>query len=67
MAAHQVLYQLWVLASFIIDSLAIAGQTLVATALGQGQPAQAREVSDRLIEVPSPPTSLLEFLRHEAI
>ncbi len=34
-ASHQVVMQLWLLASFIIDSLAIAGQTLVAVSLGQ--------------------------------
>ena len=50
-AAHQVLYQLWVLASFIVDSLAIAGQTLIATALGQSAPARARQIADRLLEV----------------
>ena len=50
-AAHQVLYQLWVLASFIVDSLAIAAQTLIATALGQHAPARARQIADRLLEV----------------
>ena len=65
-AAHQVLYQLWVLASFVVDSLAIAGQTLVATALGQGQPRRAREMADRLIEVPPAP-STLQWLRRQIV
>ena len=50
-AAHQVVYQLWMFASFVIDSLAIAGQTLIAIALGAGRPREAREIADRLLEV----------------
>ena len=50
-AAHQVVYQLWVFASFVVDSLAIAGQTLIAIALGAGRPREAREIADRLLEV----------------
>ena len=50
-AAHQVVYQLWIFASFVIDSLAIAGQTLIAIALGAGRPREAREIADRLLEV----------------
>ncbi len=49
-AAHQVVYQLWIFASFVIDSLAIAGQTLIAIALGAGRPREAREIADRLLE-----------------
>ena len=49
-AAHQVVYQLWMFASFVIDSLAIAGQTLIAIALGAGRPREAREIADRLLE-----------------
>ena len=43
-ASHQVLSQLWVISSLIIDSLAIAGQTLVAVKIGQGSKKEAREV-----------------------
>ena len=49
-AAHQVVYQLWIFASFVVDSLAIAGQTLIAVALGAGRPREAREIADRLLE-----------------
>ena len=48
-AAHQVLMQLWLLASFAIDSLAVAGQTLVARAVGAGDPRRARGVAERLL------------------
>jgi len=48
-AAHQVVSQLWTLASLLVDSLAVAGQALVATELGQNRPRVAREVSDRLL------------------
>ena len=48
-AAHQVLMQLWLLASFAIDSLAVAGQALVARAAGAGDPARARGVAERLL------------------
>jgi hypothetical protein len=40
-------------ASFVIDSLAIAGQTLIAVALGAGRPREAREIADRLLEARS--------------
>lgn len=48
-AAHTILMQVWLLASFAVDALAIAGQTLVADALGRGDPAAARRVSERLL------------------
>ena len=49
-AAHQVLTQLWMLSSFLLDSLAVGGQTLVAVHVGRDAIA-AREISDRLLEV----------------
>lgn len=55
-AAHQVLLSLWMLSSFLLDSLAVGGQTLVAVELGSGDAssrASAREISDRLLEVSS--------------
>ena len=48
-AAHQVLMQLWLLASFAIDSLAVAGQALVARAVGARDAARARGVAERLL------------------
>ena len=48
-AAHQVLMQLWLLASFVVDSLAVAGQALVARAVGAGDASRARGVAERLL------------------
>lgn len=50
-ATHQVLMQLWVLASMLVDSLAVSGQTLIAVNLGQGQQRQAREIAERLLQL----------------
>eukprot|EP00879_Flechtneria_rotunda_P003921 GHRR01004161.1.p1 GENE.GHRR01004161.1~~GHRR01004161.1.p1 ORF type:complete len:563 (+),score=209.33 GHRR01004161.1:649-2337(+) len=50
-ASHQVLMQVWVLASMLVDSLAVSGQMLVAVNLGKGQAAIAREVSERLLQL----------------
>lgn len=41
-AAHQVLWQVWVLISFLMDGFAIAAQAMVGTALGAGDPERAR-------------------------
>jgi Na+-driven multidrug efflux pump len=43
--------QLWVLTSMVVDSLAVSGQTLVAVALGRGRTAEARAVSERLLQL----------------
>jgi putative MATE family efflux protein len=43
-AAHQVLYQTFLLVSFLMDGIAIAGQALVGTALGAGDRDLARTV-----------------------
>ena len=42
---------MWILSSLVIDSLAIAGQTLVAVELGRGDVKAAREVTDRLLQM----------------
>lgn len=42
---------MWILSSLIVDSLAIAGQTLVAVELGKGDVRAAREVTDRLLQM----------------
>lgn len=50
-ASHQIVMQLWLLSSFAIDSLAVAGQSLVAVELGGHHPQHARDVSDRLLQL----------------
>ncbi len=47
-AAHQVLWQVWLLLAMTLDALAIAAQALVARLRGE-DPAQARQASDRLL------------------
>ncbi len=49
----QVLMQIWILASMVVDSLAVAGQTLVAVALGRQARYEARRLSQRLLELGS--------------
>jgi len=51
MSTHQILYQVWLLASLAVDSLAISGQVAVAVNLGKGDLNAAREVSDRLLQL----------------
>lgn len=48
LGAHQVLLQLWNLVSLVLDSLAIAAQTLVGAALGVGSIAVARWTARRV-------------------
>lgn len=48
-AAHQVVAQIWLFLALVVDSIAIAGQALVGRLLGQGDRAEARAVSDRLL------------------
>lgn len=50
-ASHQVLMQLWVLASMVVDALAVSGQTLVAVSLGRGARGEARRLADRLLQL----------------
>jgi len=47
--AHQIVSQIWLLAAMTVDALAIAGQTLVAEALGRGEAASARRLGDLLL------------------
>uniref|UniRef100_A0A7S1BDZ0 Protein DETOXIFICATION n=1 Tax=Corethron hystrix TaxID=216773 RepID=A0A7S1BDZ0_9STRA len=44
-AAHQIALQLWMLCSFITDSLAAASQALIADAIGQRSPTAVRNIS----------------------
>ncbi len=48
-AAHQVLYQTFLLISFLMDGIAIAGQALVGTALGGGRTDEARAIARTLL------------------
>lgn len=50
-AGHHIVMQLWMLSSLIIDSLAVAGQSLVATELGVGNLGDARGVASRLMQL----------------
>lgn len=50
-ASHQVLMQLWVLSSMLVDSLAVSGQTLIAVNLGKGEASTARQISERLLHL----------------
>ena len=50
-ASHQVVMQLWLLSSLLIDSLAVAGQSLVAVEKGRGDVFTARQVSNRLLQL----------------
>jgi putative MATE family efflux protein len=47
-AAHQIVLQLWNFLALVLDSLAIAGQSLVGAALGAGRTAHARSVAWRV-------------------
>ncbi|SDL79169.1 putative efflux protein, MATE family [Corynebacterium mycetoides] len=46
LAAHQILLQLWNFLTLVLDSLAIAAQTLTGAELGRGEVAQARRVGE---------------------
>ena len=48
-AAHQVATQIWLLLAMIVDSLAVAGQAMVAGYRGAGDFALARRASNRLL------------------
>lgn len=47
-AAHQVVLQLWSFLALVLDSMAIAAQSLVGAALGAGQLAHAKSVAWRV-------------------
>lgn len=48
LAAHQVVWSVWSFASYALDALAVAGQTLFATAAGGGDTAASRVLLRRL-------------------
>ncbi|NIJ12847.1 putative MATE family efflux protein [Saccharomonospora amisosensis] len=47
-AAHQVVLQLWTFLSLVLDSVAIAAQSLVGAALGAGSRRQARGIASQI-------------------
>ena len=47
-AAHQVVWQLWSFLSLVLDSLAIAAQSLVGAALGGGSDRQAKGIARQI-------------------
>jgi len=48
-AAHQIAFQLWVFLALVLDSVAIAGQIIVARELGAGRRDAAYGASERMI------------------
>ena len=48
-AGHQVASQIWIFLALVIDSVAIAGQTLVANHLGEREGAVARRLANRML------------------
>lgn len=48
LGAHQVALQVWMFLALVLDSYAIAAQTLVGHALGAGEPAEARRTAVRV-------------------
>ncbi len=48
LAAHQVVLQVWSFLALVLDSLAIAAQSLVGAALGAGDPSHAKRVAWRV-------------------
>jgi putative MATE family efflux protein len=48
-AAHQVLWQTWIVVSFLMDGFAIAAQAMVGTALGSGDADDAQQTARALL------------------
>ena len=49
LAAHQVAVNVWIFFALVVDALAIAGQALIARALGGATAAEARTIANRLL------------------
>jgi putative MATE family efflux protein len=49
LGAHQIAFELFIFLALVLDAIAIAGQIIVARALGAGEPAQARAAARRMI------------------
>jgi MATE family multidrug resistance protein len=50
-AAHQVVFQVWVLMSLTVDALAIAAQALIGRFLGAGDRSSAVQLADRAVVI----------------
>ncbi|MCC5952323.1 MAG: MATE family efflux transporter [Acidimicrobiia bacterium] len=50
LAAHQIVFELWSLGAMTLDALAIAGQAMVARALGAGDADAARAIGRRILQ-----------------
>ena len=48
-AGHQIASQIWIFLALVVDAVAIAGQTLVASHLGDGDGAGARRLGNRML------------------
>ena len=48
LAAHQVGFTIWSFLQYVLDALAIAGQTLIGQALGASSPGEARALARRM-------------------
>ncbi|CAM6098793.1 unnamed protein product [Calypogeia fissa] len=51
MAAHQVCMQVWLAASLLSDSLALAGQAIIASAFAKGDYRMVKEASFRVLQI----------------
>jgi putative MATE family efflux protein len=51
LAGHQIVIQVHLFVALALDALAIPGQVLVGTRLGAGDPAEARAISKRLLQL----------------
>jgi putative MATE family efflux protein len=49
-AAHQIVFNMWMLLALMLDAVAIAGQSIVARHLGAGNAAAARAAAVRMVE-----------------
>lgn len=59
LAAHQVVLQLWTFLALVLDSLAIAAQSLVGAALGAGDSVDAKRVAWRVVGFSAATAALL--------
>lgn len=50
LAAHQIVFNTWMFLALVLDAVAIAAQALVGKALGSGNAAEARAVTQRMIQ-----------------
>lgn len=51
LAAHQIVWQLWVFTSLVLDSIAIAAQSLVGAALGRGDTSETKDLGKEIVRV----------------